>query len=184
MERRRATAEERKATALTAAIEEFANKGLNGASTEAIAAAAGISHPYLFKLFGTKKELFLAATSRVYARIHDTFRAAEVGKTDDDEPLWAMGKAYYDLLGRRAELRLLLHGFAAADDPEIGDAIRHHYAELFRFVRDRSGADIHSLQAFWAHGMLLTVAAAIDLPSLAREEPWVEPLLGYPAALG
>ena len=182
---RRATADERRAAVLTVAVAEFAARGLHGASTEAIAAAAGISHPYLFKLFGTKKQLFLAATDRVYERVHAAFAtAAEAHPDNDPDPdgrLWAMGKAYYELLGRRDELRLLLHGFAAAGDREVGPVVRRRYAALYRFVRETSGADAEAMQTFWAHGMLLTIAAAVDLPSLAREEAWIEGLLAYPA---
>ncbi len=185
MDGRRGTADERRAAVLTAAIEEFAGKGLHGASTEAIAAAAGISHPYLFKLFGTKKQLFLAATDRVYEHVRGAFAAAAEGHSDEDpDPdgrLWAMGKAYYELLGRRDELRLLLHGFAAAGDGEVGPVVRRRYADLYRFVQDTAGADAEAMQTFWAHGMLLTIAAAVDLPSLAGEEAWIGGLLAYPA---
>ncbi|MGH3145143.1 MAG: TetR/AcrR family transcriptional regulator, partial [Rubrobacter sp.] len=52
---------ERRETVLDAAVVEFAEKGLHGASTEGIAERAGISQPYVFKLFGTKKGLFLSA---------------------------------------------------------------------------------------------------------------------------
>jgi AcrR family transcriptional regulator len=181
MDGRRATADERREAVLAAAVAEFAARGLHGASTERIAAAAGISHPYLFKLFGTKRELFLAASERVYGRVREAFRAAAAATPAGAEPLWEMGKAYYDLLGRRDELRLLLHGFAAAGDPEIGPAMRRCYADLFRFAQEASGADPAAMQAFWAHGMLLTIAAAMDLPSLAREEGWVAALLAPPA---
>ncbi len=50
----RQTADERRTAVLAAAISEFALNGFAGTSTEAIAARAGISQPYLFRLFGTK----------------------------------------------------------------------------------------------------------------------------------
>src|ERR671932_68935 len=56
----RKTADERRAEILEAARAEFADRGLDGASTDTIARRAGISQPYLFRLFGTKKELFVA----------------------------------------------------------------------------------------------------------------------------
>ena len=174
----RSTAVERRAAVLTAAIEEFAAKGLHGASTEAIAAAAGISHPYLFKLFGTKRDLFLAATDRVYERVREAFRAAATANPDG--ALWAMGKAYVDLLGRRDELRLLLHGFAAAGDPLVGPVVRRRYVELYRFARDASRADDDAMRQLWSHGMLLTIAAALDLAALAGEEDWIRGLLTHP----
>ena len=63
----RQTAEERREAVLDAATHEFAVKGFHGASTEDIARAAGISQPYLFRLFGSKKELYLAAFARCEA---------------------------------------------------------------------------------------------------------------------
>ena len=91
-----------------------------------------------------------------------------------------MGKAYYELLGRRDELRLLLHGFAAAGDGEVGPVVRRRYAELFRFVRSTTGVDDAAIRAFWSHGMLLTIAAAINLSSLSATEDWVDGLLDLP----
>jgi AcrR family transcriptional regulator len=181
---RRATADERRAAVLKAALAEFAAKGLHGASTETIAAAAGISHPYLFKLFGTKRDLFLASFERVNDHIRAAFGTAAEATPAGEAPLWEMGKAYYELLGRRDELRLLLHGFAAAGDPELGPAVRERYADLYRFVQETSGADAAAMHAFWAHGMLLTIAAAIDLPALTGEEPWVGRLLEPPPIPG
>ena len=51
----RKTADERRVEILEAARAEFALKGLYGASTDTIARRAGLSQPYLFRLFGTKK---------------------------------------------------------------------------------------------------------------------------------
>src|SRR5262249_42424402 len=98
--KRRMSAEERREAVLEVAVAEFAQTGLHGTSTEKIAAGAGISHPYLFRLFGTKKELFLACMDVCHTRLHDTFtRAAEAA--GDADRLEAMGHAYVDLLGDR-----------------------------------------------------------------------------------
>ena len=61
---------------LAAALSEFAVGGLHGTSTEAIAKRAGISHAYLFRLFGTKKQLFIACSHLCRQRIQETFAAA------------------------------------------------------------------------------------------------------------
>src|SRR4051794_41459597 len=57
----RLTADERRAEIVEAAVTAFARGGFDGASTDDIARIAGVSQPYLFRLFGTKRELFLAA---------------------------------------------------------------------------------------------------------------------------
>lgn len=172
------SAEERREAVLGTAITEFAARGLHGASTERVAENAGISHSYVFKLFGTKRQLFVAATERVYESIRSLFR--EAAEAHPEDALWAMGNAYRDLLSRREELLLLLHGFAASEDPEIGEVVRERYADLYRYARGLAGADDERMRSFWAQGMLLTVAAAIDLSSLSGKEEWVNHLLSPP----
>ncbi len=55
--------------------------GLYGTPVEAIAKRVGVSQPYLFQLFGTKKDLFIAAMRRGFQRTVAVFRqaAAEAG---------------------------------------------------------------------------------------------------------
>ena len=160
---------------MRAALAEFAGRGLYGASSERVAREAGIAHSYVFKLFGTKKELFLAATDHVYDLVLDLFKKGAEDHPED--PLWGMGAAFRKLLERRKELLVMIHGFAAAEDPEIGAAVRRRYVELYRFVKETSGADVERMKSFWSHGMMLIVAAAVDLPSLEKSERWVSSLL-------
>jgi len=75
----RKTAEERREAVLDAALTEFGDHGFEGASTDAIARAAGISQPYLFRLFGTKKDLFLASVQRCLDDTYARFDAAAKG---------------------------------------------------------------------------------------------------------
>src|SRR6266550_8774628 len=94
---KRKSAEERRESVLDAAFEEFAARGLDGASTEAIAEKAGISQPYVFRLFGTKKELFKAVVSRCFRQTLEVFQRAAEGKRGE-EALGAIGKAYVEEL--------------------------------------------------------------------------------------
>ena len=171
----RKSAEERREAVLRVATVEFAHKGLHGASTERVAKRAGIAHSYVFKLFRTKKGLFLAVTERVYDRILDLF--GEGARAHPDDPIRGMGLSFKELLERREELLVVVHSLAAAEDPEIGDVVRELYVGLYRYASDASGADTERMRAFWAQGMLLIAAAAIDLPSLEGKEWWVHDLL-------
>ncbi len=155
---------ERRGEILDAAIEEFAKTGLHGTSTETIAERAGISQPYVFRLFGTKKELFLEAASRVCLRVREAFAAA--ARLNPERPLEAMGDAYLALLGRKSELLVLLHAFAASGDEEVGGPVKARYLELWEFVAKTTGASRKELRDFFAAGMGLTVAAALNLPEL------------------
>ncbi len=73
------TADERREAVLAAARTAFAEGGYYGTSTDAIADAAGISQPYLFRLYGTKKELFIAAVRRCFRETLETFQRAAEG---------------------------------------------------------------------------------------------------------
>ena len=169
--RERSSAEERREEILAAAIQEFARFGLYGTSVDAIAERVGISQPYIFRLFGTKKDLFIAAALQVCGRIQQAFGdAARAGR---DRPLEAMGHAYFSLLSSRAELLVLLHAFAASEDPEVKAAVSARYEELWNFVAKTSGATRTQVRDFFAAGMGMTVGAALGLSRLfspVREE--------------
>jgi AcrR family transcriptional regulator len=166
----RKSAEVRREEILEAAMKEFAYGGLHGTSTEKIAARAGISQPYLFRLFGTKKDLFIASSTRCFGRVLAAFQEAAEGKTGY-EAKKAMGVAYEQLLADREMLLGQMQMYAACSDPEIRDATRAGFAELFRFVeRATTGLSTEEIRNFFAIGMLMNVAAALDLPQICSED--------------
>jgi AcrR family transcriptional regulator len=171
----RKTAEERRTAVIEAAAAEFALAGLAGTSTDDIARRAGISQPYLFRLFRTKKELFLATVEDCFDRTIAVFRDA-AAEVPQEQRLEAMGLAYCELLRDRTRLMMQMQSYAACNDPEVRDLVRRHYGELMRFVEDVSGAGTDEVQAWFATGMLLNVAAAMDLSTL--DEEWPKRLLG------
>ena len=163
---------------LAAAISEFARSGYAGTSTEAIAARAGISQPYLFRLFGTKKDLFVATFDLVADRIIDGLTSASEG-LEGEEALEAMGAAYLELMQDPELLQVQLHGFAAAPaDPDIARSGRRTFEVLQEVVAERTGLSEDELRQFFAMGMLISVMAAIDL--LAIPEPWAQNLCQLP----
>jgi AcrR family transcriptional regulator len=164
----RKTAEERREEILWAAVAEFAAKGLRGASVEDMAERVGVSQPYVYRLFGTKKDLFLAAMRRVRERVQDAFR--EAAEADPENALEAMGRSYERSLFGREERLMLLQGFAASADPEVREAVGEGYAELWRFVRETTGASEEEVRNFFAMGMLLTVDAAVGLTERLGKE--------------
>src|SRR6188768_2368863 len=123
----RKTQAERREEILDAALEEFAARGLHGASTEDIARRAGISQPYVFRLFGTKKELFLASCASCMDETLETMRAAATGKTGE-EALEAMGQAYVAMLEEDPR-RLMgqMHMYAASQDEDVRRVAREGY---------------------------------------------------------
>jgi AcrR family transcriptional regulator len=172
----RKTAEERREAVLDAALVEFAERGLHGASTEAIAAAAGISQPYVFRLFGTKKELVKAVIARCFLQTLETFQRAAEGKRGE-EALDAMGTAYVGLLlPDRTRLRAQMQAYAASHDPEIREVVRAGFGDLHAYVERVSGLPPADVSRFFATGMLLNVINSMDLEESG--EPWAQRLLG------
>ena len=170
----RLSAAERRDDVLEAALVEFAERGLEGTSTEDIARRAGISQPYLFRLFGTKKELFKAAISRCFRETLEVFQRAAEGKRGE-EALKAMGASYRELLADRTRLKAQLQSYAACDDPEICEVVRNGYGDIHAYVERVSGLPPEDVSRFFATGMLLNVVAAMDLQR--SEEPWAKRLL-------
>jgi AcrR family transcriptional regulator len=169
------SAEERRESVLEAAVTEFAARGLDGTSTEHVAHRAGISQPYLFRLFPTKKALFVALVERCFLRVSETFTAAAADRTGR-EALEAMGEAYRQLLEDRTLLLLQMHAYAACDDPEIRDATRTGFRQLWLQVERLTGLPFEQVTEFFAMGMLLNVAAAMDLPAVdERWTTWCRP---------
>jgi AcrR family transcriptional regulator len=169
--RARSTAQERRVELLAAALSEFAIGGLHGTSTEAIAKRAGISHAYLFRLFGTKKQLFIACAHLCRQRIQETFAAAAIG-ADPTERLASMGQAYRAMLADRELLLSQMQLYAACSDPEIREVAREGFRGLVEEVGRLSGASGPQLQQFFAMGMLLNVAASMDFPALGDSASW------------
>lgn len=167
----RHTADERRTEITAAAAIEFARRGLDGATTDRIAERAGVSQPYVVRLFGTKKALFLAVANRAFERVAAAFRAAAVG-AEPHERLEHMGAAYVALLSDRDELALQLQLYAAAYDPEIRACVATRFAQLHELCAELSGAGPEQLRAFMAQGMLCNVAAALDMPQIAWDENW------------
>src|SRR5919198_5468027 len=178
--RTRQTADERREALVDAAVEQFAQTGLHGTAVSTITDEVGITQPYAFSLFGTKKGLFLAAVERGFDRVEETFREA-AASAGEEGPFEAMKHSYMGVLKDRALLLVQLQSYAACGDDEVRDLVRRRYAQLYELVRELSGgATRDDLAQFFAVGMLLNVAAALDLPDLLLNDTWLEDCLGDP----
>jgi AcrR family transcriptional regulator len=170
----RLTANERRDELVAAASIEFAATGYAGTSTATIAQRAGVSQPYLFQLFGTKRSLFTAAVHDCFDRTRLSLevsarKAKEAGQSPEDV-LEAMGQAYVNLLRTdRAILRLQFQSYAACEDPQIRDVVRDHYLVLWQTVSRASGADPKAVESWFARGMLINVIASIGAASTPDE---------------
>ena len=171
----RKSAEERREQILEAALVEFAARGLDGGSTESIARAVGISQPYVFRLFGTKKRLFIASVERCLRGTLEMMRAASAGLTGE-QALHAIGEAYMQrVAGNPTYLHAQMQAYASCDDEEIRAVVRQGYGELVEYVERVSGLPPERVAHFFAKGMLLNVIASMDL--LEADAGWAQRLI-------
>src|ERR1700754_4481418 len=72
----RMRSQDRRELILEAATAVFGERGYGGATTDAVARAAGVSQPYVVRMFGTKEALFLEVLHRALDKLLAAFRGA------------------------------------------------------------------------------------------------------------
>jgi AcrR family transcriptional regulator len=169
----RRSADQRRSEIVDAAMREFAAHGFAKATTDAVARRAGISQPYVIRLFGSKRALFEAALDRAFGAVEGAFAEAAAAAGDTD-PLRAMGAAYGRLLEDRVLLMMLLQAYAASGDDHVRGVVRDRMARMHARVGELSGATPDRLREFFAMGMLLNVVAALELPELLGGPDWTD----------
>ncbi len=182
MTRTRLTAAERSEQLVDAAITAFATTGYAGTSTDDVARLAGVSQPYVIRLFGSKQKLFIAAVEMACGRIEQTFRTA----AKDGADLATLAAAYRTLLAERELLGVLLHGYAASSDPEIGSVVRRRFGMIYQTVCELTGSAPEEARQFLAHGMLITVLCAMRVigpDSVPRDPLMTELIESFPSGL-
>ena len=184
--KQRVPAAERRDALIDAAMQEFARGGLYGTPVDRIARRVGVAQPYVFSLFPTKRDLFLAAAERCFDHTTEMFReAAATYDPETAEPgsdvLTAMGERYIERLqSDRWVLMLQLHIYAACDDDVIRERVLAAYARLLLSIREFSGAEPEQISDFIRDGMWLNVAAAMGVEDLSAAANWVWVLVGEP----
>ena len=181
--RKRVPAAERRDALIEAAVHHFAHGGLQGTKVSAIAADVGVAQPYVFSLFPTKRDLFLAAVGRCFEKISALFEkaAADFDRNGPREPeedkLKAIGHAYMGAIADNPDQLLLqLQSYAACgDDVEIQTFVRREYAKLIELIREISGVeDDEELDSFFQAGMWCNVAAALGVEDFTVGSGWVQ----------
>ncbi|HLB78766.1 MAG TPA: helix-turn-helix domain-containing protein [Candidatus Dormibacteraeota bacterium] len=197
----RMSAEDRREQVLKAAMAEFAIHGLDGTSTEAIAERAGISQPYIFRLWPNKKDLFLATVDACFDRFEAVLKNTAEGRADADigaqlksvghDPsghphltgpgarLHAMGHAYMRLLAKPEAPLMQMQAYAACWDDDVRRLVRNRWNRLRTLVSELSGVEGRELSEFFARGMLLNVAACMHLPATGDPARWAHEVLGF-----
>lgn len=166
----RSTAEERREEILLAAVTRFGETGLHGTSADVIARDVGVSQPYLFRLYGTKKRLFIEAIRWGFDNTIAAFREAGEAATDGHDALRRMGLAYESLILDRRFLGIQLQAYAASHDPEVQAVVEDSFGRLVEEIVRHSKATPEQLAGFLGRGMLMNVAMSMGV--LDSETGW------------
>ena len=145
---------DRRELVLEAATEVFGEFGYVGSTTNQVAKAAGVSQPYVVRMFGTKEKLFLAVLGRALGALLNAFRV-EIARESDVHLGRRLGGAYVGMLRQRGVLLSLMHGFVLGSDPVIGAYARAGLLEVYAVLRDEAGFSPAECQQFLATGMLV-----------------------------
>lgn len=183
---RRLSSDERRRQILVAALAVFGARGYEGATTDEVARAAGVSQPYVVRLFGSKENLFLAALDDALARLLAAFRAAlpaddpegdsERGLAPEKAKGKRIGQAYVDLLEVRGLHQTLAHAYLLGSHPVIGPAARRGFAAVWRFFRDEMALDADEARSFMAEGMLISTMIGLRLVDDYGSDPQITEL--------
>lgn len=178
----RMRSDERRELILAAATSVFGERGYVGTTTDAIARAAGVSQPYVVRMFGTKEALFLEVLQRALDRLLATFRAAIADPTPvagpDDTLGHRIGMSYAELLLDRGLLLSLMHSFLLGADPVIGAAARAGFLSVYRLLREEAGFSAEETDQFLAHGMMMNTMVGLRMADeYADGDPCAKDLL-------
>jgi AcrR family transcriptional regulator len=163
----RMRSEDRRELILEAATAVFGERGYVGTTTDAVARAAGVSQPYVVRMFGTKETLFLEVLHRALEKLLATFRTALADGIAAGESAQTVGhrigQSYGDLMSDRGLLLSLMHAFILGSDPVIGKAARAGFLEVYKFLRFEAGFSPAEADDFLAHGMMMNTMIGLRM---------------------
>ena len=150
------TADQRRGTVIDSAMTLFAKTGYYGTTVADVAADAGISPAYVFRLFPTKEELFLAAVRRCYATIENALlEIPAVSPTrSSDAVLGEISAMYIRLIADRTLILLQMQAHSVASIPSVGEVVRQGLQTFTELVLERSGAAPTAVQEMVAYSQL------------------------------
>ncbi|GAA1983063.1 TetR family transcriptional regulator [Microbacterium pumilum] len=170
------SSEERRDQIVAAAIAVFGARGYEGTTTDDVARTAGVSQPYVVRLFRSKENLFLAAMQSSLDQLMQVFRVALADAASDLPVSKRIGEAYVDLLSTRGLHQTLSHAWLLGGHPVIGPAARKGFAQVWRFFRDEAGLDADQARMFLAEGMLINVMIGMRLVDDYGSDPSITEL--------
>lgn len=180
----RMAAGERRELVLAAAAGVFGERGYVGATTDAVAKAAGVSQPYVVRMFGTKAALFQAVLERSLDKLIASFRQeiAEAqlpgrGGQGSEDLQMCIGRKYIEMLTDRGLLLSLMQAFMLGADPEIGPTARAGFLRVYRLLRDEAGFTPEQATEFLSAGMMINTLVGLRMGADFDTDPEIREMI-------
>jgi AcrR family transcriptional regulator len=122
---------------LAAALEAFAEKGFDGATTREIATLAGVNHGLIPYYFGTKPKLWRAAVDRAFEQLEAGLEGvlADESVTDDRERMRLLIGRFVRFVARHPEFVKLMNDEGKRRGPRMRWLVDRHVKRLYEAVK-------------------------------------------------
>ena len=112
----------------------FARHGYEATTTAAIADAAGVTEPILYRHFKSKQELFVAIVKAVSAQTMKHWEDLIAGVDDPAEQIRRIAAELPSHMEKLADAYHVLHGaLATSRDKKVLAVMKEHYLQIERF---------------------------------------------------
>jgi AcrR family transcriptional regulator len=130
----RLKAPQRREQLMEVATKLFARNGYEATTTAAIALAAGVTEPILYRHFKSKQELFVAIVKAVSDRTMRHWEDLVRGVDDPTEQFRRIAADLPQHMEKLADAYHVLHGaLATSRDKKVIAVMREHYLQIERF---------------------------------------------------
>lgn len=173
---------------LAAALKEFAEHGFAGASTRAVAAAAGVQHPLVNYHFKNKEGLWRAVLEATAGQFMDQFRARLAGLrgVDDVTKLRLVQEDFIRFSAENPHFHLLMS--QAGQHPTkqlsalVNEFVRPYFAAVSALIRSAQRAGCY-VEGDPDHLQYLFIGAATRIFTLAAEVKLIAGTSPFSAAM-
>src|SRR3954447_9623532 len=130
----RLKAPQRREQLMEVATKLFARNGYEATTTAAIALAAGVTEPILYRHFKSKQELFVAIVKAVSEQTMQHWQELIAGIDDPAEQIRRIAAEMPDHMTNLADAYHVLHGaLATSRDKKVIAVMREHYVQIEKF---------------------------------------------------
>jgi AcrR family transcriptional regulator len=130
----RLKAPQRREQLIEVATKLFARHGYEATTTAAIADAAGVTEPILYRHFRSKQELFVAIVREMSEQTLDEWRQLTDGVADPAQRIRRVAEEFPDHIKKLADAYHVIHGaLSTSRDSKVLKVMREHYKQIEEF---------------------------------------------------